>query len=434
MNYANPLYSQNPPYPGYPPQNYARPKKKNELWFVLAGVFLILNTLLNILPAFLSLLSYPNVENIALFVEQLVFLALGVCCIAFRKNHGVLAAFCIVLACIDLLLLVLYATIRIEYGFTMFIWAFMAALILVNARRSGRGVALLVIASLFVLLSTGLFVYECVYVISSYLLRSTSLTPWVGLTILSRLNMVFAQVFLIVAAFMPNKTPIRPNIPFQSNAPFGNAAAHAAVCTEHTAPIVHTHESSTLRAFSGTADTADTAVRAVLPDRYSTKCVGSANRAGSVKRTDSAKRTDSVKRVGSANHADRRSRAGFSVCRRADCSGRTDHTDCTDCTDCTDRTDSASRTDFPGFSCANGRCFRTAAELADLVGTGRDYRRRVHRAKKSAARFISDPQTAFAKPSRPCLTQGAGRFFLFGCSEGQNRENISQNPVVLSMM
>lgn len=224
MNYANPPYPQNPPYPGYPPQNYARPKKKNELWFVLAGVFLILNTLLNILPAFLSLLSYPNVENIALFVEQLVFLALGVCCIAFRKNHGVLAAFCIVLACIDLLLLVLYATIRIEYGFTMFIWAFMAALILVNARRSGRGVALLVIASLFVLLSTGLFVYECVYVISSYLLRSTSLTPWVGLTILSRLNMVFAQVFLIVAAFMPNKTPIRPNIPFQSNAPFGNVS------------------------------------------------------------------------------------------------------------------------------------------------------------------------------------------------------------------
>lgn len=176
MNYTDPSY------PAYPPQNYARPKKKNELWFVLAGVFLILNTLLNILPAFLSLLSYPNVENIALFVEQLVFLALGVCCIAFRKNHGVLAAFCIVLACIDLLLLVLYATIRIEYGFTMFIWAFMAALILVNARRSGRGVALLVIASLFVLLSTGLFVYECVYVISSYLLRSTSLTPWVGLT------------------------------------------------------------------------------------------------------------------------------------------------------------------------------------------------------------------------------------------------------------
>lgn len=224
MNYANPPYPQNPPYPGYPPQNYARPKKKNELWFVLAGVFLILNTLLNILPAFLSLLSYPNVENIALFVEQLVFLALGVCCIVFRKNHGVLAAFCIVLACIDLLLLVLYATIRIEYGFTMFIWAFMAALILVNARRSGRGVALLVIASLFVLLSTGLFVYECVYVISSYLLRSTRLTPWVGLTILSRLNMVFAQVFLIVAAFMPNKTPIRPNIPFQSNAPFGNVS------------------------------------------------------------------------------------------------------------------------------------------------------------------------------------------------------------------
>ena len=224
MNYANPPYPQNPPYPAYPPQNYARPKKKNELWFVLAGVFLILNTLLNILPAFLSLLSYPNVENIALFVEQLVFLALGVCCIAFRKNHGVLAAFCIVLACIDLLLLVLYATIRIEYGFTMFIWAFMAALILVNARRSGRGVALLVIASLFVLLSTGLFVYECVYVISSYLLRLTSLTPWVGLTILSRLNMVFAQVFLIVAAFMPNKTPIRPNIPFQSNAPFGNVS------------------------------------------------------------------------------------------------------------------------------------------------------------------------------------------------------------------
>ena len=224
MNYANPLYSQNPPYPGYPPQNYARPKKKNELWFVLAGVFLILNTLLNILPAFLSLLSYPNVENIALFVEQLVFLALGVCCIAFRKNHGVLAAFCIVLACIDLLLLVLYATIRIEYGFTMFIWAFMAALILVNARRSGRGVALLVIASLFVLLSTGLFVYECVYVISSFLLGSTRLTPLVGLAILSRLNMVFAQVFLIVAAFMPNKTPIRPNIPFQSNAPFGNVS------------------------------------------------------------------------------------------------------------------------------------------------------------------------------------------------------------------
>lgn len=224
MNYANPPYPQNPPYPGYPLQNYARPKKKNELWFVLAGVFLILNTLLNILPAFLSLLSYPNVENIALFVEQLVFLALGVCCIVFRKNHGVLAAFCIVLACIDLLLLVLYATIRIEYGFTMFIWAFMAALILVNARRSGRGVALLVIASLFVLLSTGLFVYECVYVISSYLLRSTRLTPWVGLTILSRLNMVFAQVFLIVAAFMPNKTPIRPNIPFQSNAPFGNVS------------------------------------------------------------------------------------------------------------------------------------------------------------------------------------------------------------------
>lgn len=224
MNYANPPYPQNPPYPAYPPQNYARPKKKNELWFVLAGVCLILNTLLNILPAFLSLLSYPNVENIALFVEQLVFLALGVCCIVFRKNHGVLAAFCIVLACIDLLLLVLYATIRIEYGFTMFIWAFMAALILVNARRSGRGVALLVIASLFVLLSTGLFVYECVYVISSYLLRSTRLTPWVGLTILSRLNMVFAQVFLIVAAFMPNKTPIRPNIPFQSNAPFGNVS------------------------------------------------------------------------------------------------------------------------------------------------------------------------------------------------------------------
>ena len=216
MNYTDPSY------PAYPPQNYARPKKKNELWFVLAGVFLILNTLLNILPAFLSLLSYPNVENIALFVEQLVFLALGVCCIAFRKNHGVLAAFCIVLACIDLLLLVLYATIRIEYGFTMFIWAFMAALILVNARRSGRGVALLVIASLFVLLSTGLFVYECVYVISSFLLGSTRLTPLVGLAILSRLNMVFAQVFLIVAAFMPNKTPIRPNIPFQSNAPFGN--------------------------------------------------------------------------------------------------------------------------------------------------------------------------------------------------------------------
>lgn len=218
MNYTDPSY------PTYPPQNYARPKKKNELWFVLAGVFLILSTLLNILPAFLSLLSYSNMENIALFVEQLVFLALGVCCIVFRKNHGVLAAFCIVLACIDLLLLVLYATIRIEYGFTMFIWAFMAALILVNARRSGRGVALLVIASLFVLLSTGLFVYECVYVISSYLLRSTSLTPWVGLTILSRLNMVFAQVFLIVAAFMPNKTPIRPNIPFQSNAPFGNVS------------------------------------------------------------------------------------------------------------------------------------------------------------------------------------------------------------------
>ena len=226
MNYANPPYPQNPPYPGYPPQNYTRPKKKNELWFVLAGVFLILSTLLNILPAFLSLLSYSNMENIALFVEQLVFLALGICCIVFRKNHGVLAAFCIVLACIDLLLLaqcLLYVSpIRIEYGFTMFIWAFTAALILVNVRRSGRGIALLVIASLFVLLSTGLFVYECVYVISSYLLGSTRLTPWVGLTILSRLNIVFAQVFLIVAAFMLNKTPIRPNIPFQSNAPFGN--------------------------------------------------------------------------------------------------------------------------------------------------------------------------------------------------------------------
>ncbi len=194
----------------------------------MAGVFLILSTLLNILPAFLSLLSYSNMENIALFVEQLVFLALGICCIVFRKNHGVLAAFCIVLACIDLLLLaqcLLYVSpIRIEYGFTMFIWAFTAALILVNVRRSGRGIALLVIASLFVLLSTGLFVYECVYVISSCLLRATRLTPLVGLTILSRLNMVFAQVFLIVAAFMPNKTPIRPNIPFQSNAPFGNVS------------------------------------------------------------------------------------------------------------------------------------------------------------------------------------------------------------------
>ena len=98
MNYTDPSY------PAYPPQNYARPKKKNELWFVLAGVFLILNALLLEVIRVLQyiyfdvplsyLFVFSDWKSILILTEKLVLIALGVCCIVFRKNHAVFAVRC----------------------------------------------------------------------------------------------------------------------------------------------------------------------------------------------------------------------------------------------------------------------------------------------------------------------------------------------------
>lgn len=228
MNYTDPSY------PAYPPQYYKDPK--NALWFVLGGAFMIFCAVMwDVVYVMLygsvlhRLLSQAYMADGIRLIEQLVLVAFGICCIVFHENRRVLAYFCMVLACFNLFLVTwclvsggYTVSAYLAYGAIALIWAFTAALILLNVRRPGRRVALLVPALLVVLFFLAIFIIEGSVIVYDTLLRHEALDLGDSMLFLYYPLLSIAQGFVIVAAFIPNKASVRMTIPNPSNAPFEN--------------------------------------------------------------------------------------------------------------------------------------------------------------------------------------------------------------------
>lgn len=229
MNYTD------PPYPGYPPQNYARPKKKNELWFVLAGVFLILYVVVFELSQLASyaedgrtlaeVFSRYSVENWVSLAGRVILLVFGAICMAFRRNHGVLVTFSGVLAFTELCTLICslaeiftkngsfwyyYLTWFVRSELSILIWFFLAVLIVKNLRPMGRGTAFFFVALCLIMVYAGVELKTYTDGFGNYLSydRFPPYTYW--LAVLSCVNLFAAQMLLIFAAYMPNKVTFEP--------------------------------------------------------------------------------------------------------------------------------------------------------------------------------------------------------------------------------
>lgn len=229
MNYTDPSY------PAYPPQNYARPKKKNELWFVLAGVFLILYVVVFELSQLASyaekgrtlseVFSGYSAENWVSLAGRVILLVFGAICMAFRRNHGVLVTFSGVLAFTELCTLICsfseiftkngsfwyyYLIWFVRSELSILIWFFLAVLIFKNLHQREHGTAFFFIALCLIMVYAGVELNRYTDSFGNYLSFDDFPPYTYWLTVLSYVNLFAAQVLLIFAAYMPNKVTFEP--------------------------------------------------------------------------------------------------------------------------------------------------------------------------------------------------------------------------------
>ena len=229
MNYTD------PPYPAYPPQYYARPKKKNELWFVLAGVFLILYVVVFELSQLASyaedgrtlaeVFSRYSVENWVSLAGRVILLVFGAICMAFRRNHGVLVTFSGVLAFTELCTLICsfseiftkngsfwyyYLTWFVRSELSILIWFFLAVLIFKNLHQREHGTAFFFIALCLIMVYAGVELNRYTDSFGNYLSFDDFPPYTYWLAVLSCVNLFAAQMLLIFAAYMPNKVTFEP--------------------------------------------------------------------------------------------------------------------------------------------------------------------------------------------------------------------------------
>ena len=223
MNYANPPYPQNPPYPGYPPQNYARPKKKNELWFVLAGVCLILNALLLEVIRVLQyiyfdvplsyLFVFSDWKSILILTEKLVLIALGVCCIVFRKNHAVFAVLYGFLSLTELIYLIDICNASYvfdiftycAYLLTAFIWVSIMALAFLNLHEAGHGVGVFIVSVILTMMLYGGWLSEDLQNFADYFTNQEMPPAWILTLVLQTVIFVVSLILLATAIFIPEE-------------------------------------------------------------------------------------------------------------------------------------------------------------------------------------------------------------------------------------
>lgn len=243
MNYTDPSY------PAYPPQNYARPKKKNELWFVLAGVFLILYAVVFELSQMAyyaekgrtlsEVFSGYSAENWVSLAGRVILLVFGAICMAFRRNHGVLVTFSGVLAFTELCTLICsfseiftkngsfwyyYLIWFVRSELSILIWFFLAVLIFKNLHQREHGTAFFFIALCLIMVYAGVELNRYTDSFGNYLSFDDFPPYTYWLTVLSYVNLFAAQVLLIFAAYMPNKVTFEPvstvaHAPMQSPMP-----------------------------------------------------------------------------------------------------------------------------------------------------------------------------------------------------------------------